>query len=101
MIHSSSTVTLFLSLQFCVGVYSLFITSVDSGHGGQVKDETGKECDGMDEGTQRNVPYFRNCLISPLIVFFCHNFQLSFRSIFKQLVISLITFVATLTILIP
>jgi metacaspase-1 len=34
-----------------VGVHSLFITSVDSGHGGQVKDETGKESDGMDEGT--------------------------------------------------
>jgi hypothetical protein len=31
-------------------VYSLIITSVDSGHGGQVKDETGKESDGMDEG---------------------------------------------------
>ena len=54
MIHSSSTVILFPSFQFFVGVYSLFIASVDSGHGGQVKDETGKECDGMDEGTQRN-----------------------------------------------
>ena len=40
-----------------VGVHSLFIVSVDSGHGlgGQleVKDETGieLECDVMDEGT--------------------------------------------------
>ena len=35
--------------------HSLFIASVDSGHGfgGQVKDETGieHECDVMDEGT--------------------------------------------------
>ena len=49
MIHSSSTVIFLFSLQLCVGVHSLFIASVDSGHGGQVKDETGKECDGMDE----------------------------------------------------
>ena len=40
-----------------VGAHSLFISSVNSGHGlgGQleVKDETGieLECDGMDEGT--------------------------------------------------
>lgn len=29
---------------------SLIIAYVDSGHGGQVKDETGTEADGMDEG---------------------------------------------------
>lgn len=31
-------------------VRPLIITSIDSGHGGQVKDETGREADGMDEG---------------------------------------------------
>ena len=51
MIHYSFTVILlFPSLLLCLGVHSLFIVYVDSGHGGQVKDETGKECDGMDEG---------------------------------------------------
>ena len=51
MIHSSSTVILLIpSLQLCIGVHSQFIASIDSGHGGQVKDETGKERDGMDEG---------------------------------------------------
>ena len=51
MIRSSSTVMLlFLSLQSSIRFYSLVIAFVDSGHGGQVKDETGKECDGMDEG---------------------------------------------------
>ena len=30
--------------------FIFWVSFVDSGHGGQVKDETGKECDGMDEG---------------------------------------------------
>ena len=36
-----------------VGVHSLVIASVASGYGlgGQVKDEPGKDCDGMDDGT--------------------------------------------------
>lgn len=48
MIHSSSTV-LPPSHSYIV-VQSLIIVSVDSGHGGQVPDETGTESDGMDEG---------------------------------------------------
>lgn len=35
----------------CITImYWCLIPFVDSGHGGQVKDETGKESDGMDEG---------------------------------------------------
>ena len=46
--HCNTTLPL---VTIMVGAHSLFIASVDSGHGGQTKDETGKECDGMDEGT--------------------------------------------------
>ena len=40
------------SLQLWLGFISFTLRClfVDSGHGGQVKDETGKESDGMDEG---------------------------------------------------
>ena len=52
--HCNTTLRL---VTIMVGVHSLFIASVDSGHGLggklEVKDETGieLECDGMDEGT--------------------------------------------------
>ena len=49
MIHSFSIVILLFNYLF-IGFLYLFFASVDSGHGGQVKDETGKESDGMDEG---------------------------------------------------
>ena len=94
MIHSFSTVILLL--QFCVRVHLLFIASVDSGHGGQVKDETGTQCDGMDEGTQWAIlVHLYNLLVN--LFLFCRNFQLYFRSIFNQLAISLIKCVATPT----
>ena len=38
------------SLQLWLGFIYSSLLRVDSGHGGQVKDETGKESDGMDEG---------------------------------------------------
>ena len=51
MIHSSSTVILHLPhYNYGWGSFTLHYFFVDSGHGGQVKDETGKESDGMDEG---------------------------------------------------
>ena len=66
MIRSSSTVILIF--QSCIEF--LFITSVDSGHGGQVKDETGKECDGMDEGTEWSILVQLSNLFVNLFSFF-------------------------------
>ena len=53
MIHSSSESTTLPLVIIMVGVHSLVIASVASGYGlgGQVKDEPGKDCDEMDDGT--------------------------------------------------
>ena len=59
-----------------------------------MKDETGKECDGMDEGMQWAMLVQLSNL--PVNLFLPKFVQLYFRSIFNQLAISLITFVATL-----
>lgn len=66
---------------------SLIIAYVDSGHGGQVKDETGQEADGMDEGMYWVLTCCYNIPID--------HHQLYFRSISNQLAISSIMFVSS------
>ena len=65
--------SLFFLLRYTimVRVHSLFIASVNLGHGlgGEGKDDNAKECDGMDV-----VSYLCNCLISPLIISFWPKF---------------------------